>query len=106
MKLQQAQIGIREGEDWEIRTPAQDVLATLPRCLTDGQVIHIVEFAQSYEKAAHDEGVRIGQGSMKAAHQQRVTALKDRIRSLEAHNAMLAEKVEQLLDGDQPDGDD
>lgn len=106
MKLQQAQLGIREGEDWQIRQPDQKVLITLPRSLTDGQVISIIEFAQGIERDAHRDGVEVGQGSMRAAHQQRVTALIDRIRSLEGHNAMLADKIENLLNGDRADADD
>ena len=106
MKLQQIQIGNVRGEDWEVRTPDQTVIATLPRKLNDREVIQVIEFAKGLEKAAHDEGVQIGQGSMRAAHTQRINALLDRIRSLEAHNGLLAEKLESLLDGDQPDGDD
>lgn len=106
MNLQQAQLGIREGEDWQIRKPDQEILTTLPRSLTDDQVIAIVEFAQSVERQAYNEGLEIGRGSQRAANEQRVMALQDRIRSLEAHNSMLAEKIESLLNGDQPNGDD
>lgn len=106
MKLQQVQIGQSRGEAWEIRMPNQDVIATLPKTLSDGEVINVVEFAQTHEKAAFDEGVQVGQGSMKAAHSARIDAMLDRIRSLEAHNAMLAEKLENLLDGDRGDAND
>jgi len=106
MQLQQAQLGIRVGEDWEVRTPDQTVLVMLPRSLNDAQVVHILEFAQRYERLAHREGVEVGQGSMQAAATQRINALQDRVRSLEAHNEFLAETLERHLDGDQANAND
>jgi hypothetical protein len=106
MNLQQAQLGIRDGEDWQIRTPDQEVLTTLPRSLTDGQAISIIEFMQRTERLAFNEGMDTGRGSMRAAHKQRTDALLDRMRSLESHNSMLAETLEKHLDGKPTNGDD
>lgn len=99
MKTQEAQIGIREGEDWEVRTPEQDVLTRLPRCLTDDQVIAIVEFVMKTEREAFNEGLSIGTGAAKAEQEQIERSLRDRIQTLDGHNSMLAEKVENLLNG-------
>jgi len=106
MNLQQAQIGIRTGEDWEIRQPDQKVLLTLPRSMNDDQVVKIVEYLQAVEISAFNEGKEIGRGALQALHDQQSAALRDRITSLDAHNAMLAEKLEQLIDGAAQNGND
>lgn len=106
MNLQQAQLGIRTGEDWQIRQPDQKVLITLPRSLTDDQVVAIVEYLQRVEIDAFNEGKEIGRGALQALHEQQTAALQDRIRTLDAHNTMLAEKIENLLDGVAQNGND
>lgn len=106
MNLQQAQLGIRQGEDWEVRKPDQEVLTTLPRSLTDDQVIAIVEFAQTTERVAFQEGLNVGRDSATAEKEQQVLALRDRIRSLESHNSMLAETLENRIAGDLENGND
>lgn len=106
MQMQQPQMGIVEGEDWIVRSAEQEALITLPKRLKDGEVIRVVEFVQRIEKAAFDEGRKLAQGAMDAAQRQRILAQQDRIQSLEAHNTLLAEKLEQTLNGDSPNGDD
>lgn len=88
----------QSGEPWQV-LDGDDLLVQLPGTMRDGEVINVIEFAQKIERDAYAEGVETGQGSMRAAQEQRIVELVNRVTSLEAHNAMLAEKLDELIGG-------
>lgn len=98
MKLQAVQMNKQSGEPWQV-LDGDDLLVQLPGTMRDGEVINVIEFAQKIERDAYAEGVETGQGSMRAAQEQRIVELVNRVTSLEAHNAMLAEKLDELIGG-------
>lgn len=93
----------QSGGPWQV-LDGDDLLVQLPGTMRDGEVISVIEFAQKIERDAYAEGVETGQGSMRAAQEQRIMSLADRVRSLEAHNAMLADKLDDLIGGAEADG--
>jgi hypothetical protein len=98
MRLQAVQMNKQSGEPWRV-LDGDDLLVQLPGTMRDGEVINVIEFAQKIERDAYAEGVETGQGSMRAAQEQRITELVNRVTSLEAHNAMLASKLDEVIGG-------
>jgi Mg2+ and Co2+ transporter CorA len=97
MKLNTCQIQQIEHGDWHIKTKDDEFIAKLPRRLTDGEVVTIVEFAKRAESEAYKEGLSDGRGSMQAAYEQRIEHLMSHIKSLEHTNDILAKKLDNYL---------
>jgi hypothetical protein len=107
MMLADAQITKTPGERWTVTTPEGAVLGSFPGSLSNREVIGLLEFSQTYERAAYKEGITTGQESMQVAVAQRTTGLMHHIKQLENHNAMLSQKLEELLTrGALSDGND
>jgi len=97
MKLQQCQLNQVEGKEWYLRNSDNETLTILPQKLTDGEVIAILEFAKKYEKAAFESGWKEAVEQLEVAHNNQIAYHRNRITSLEHHNAMLATKIDDLL---------
>ena len=89
---------------WIIRNADQEELARLPYSMGEHGVMKVVHIVRDLEKASYEAGKEFGGQAMMAAGRQKMKEQNDLlnaqleiINKLDAHNTVLAEKLEELI---------
>jgi len=89
---------------WIIRNADQEELARFPYGMGEAGVMKVVHAVRNLEKASYEAGKEFGSQAMMAAGRQKMKEQRDLldqqldiINKLDAHNTVLANKLEELI---------